>query len=89
VRTSLHFQSRLPPRIGCSVEVDDHLAGPHADDQFAGHTVALPELLGPVRAHVAAGDLGGGTHQLVRVLRRSVDAEQVRGLLGKARRRRP
>ena len=42
--------------------------GPQPHHQFAGHAVAGPELLGPVRPHVAPADRGGPATHLGQVL---------------------
>lgn len=37
------------------------LRRPHPNNQFTGHPIAHAELLGPLRPHIAAGDLGRST----------------------------
>ena len=64
--------SGVPGRSSYSagqVKSGQHLGGAEPNYELAGHAVALPELLGPVRPHVARGDHCRDAEELAKILR--------------------
>ena len=68
---------RSPPAPGvprwssCSVgqvKCGQHLGGAEPDNELAGYAVALPELFGPLRPHVARGDHCRDAEEFARIL---------------------